>query len=64
MGYMHIPVLNGVLWDMDQGHSGICELGQFGNNQNLRQKRLVSFKMTDEILNTSNAETKWRPFIR
>ena len=26
---MHISVLNGALWDMEQAHSGICEIGQF-----------------------------------
>ena len=26
---VHISVLNGALWDMEQVHSGICELGQF-----------------------------------
>ena len=25
---VHISVLNGALWDMEQVHSGICELGQ------------------------------------
>ena len=25
---MHISVLNGVLWDMGQGHCEICEIGQ------------------------------------
>ena len=25
---VHISVLNGALWDMEQLHSGICELGQ------------------------------------
>ena len=25
---VHISVLNGALWDMEQMHSGICELGQ------------------------------------
>ena len=25
---MHISVLNGVLWDMEQMHAGIFELGQ------------------------------------
>ena len=25
---MHISVPNGALWDMEQEHSGICELGQ------------------------------------
>ena len=24
---LHISVLNGALWDMDQVHSGICEFG-------------------------------------
>ena len=26
---MHISVLNGALWDMEQVRSGICEIGQF-----------------------------------
>ena len=26
---VHISVLNGALWDMEQVNSGICELGQF-----------------------------------
>ena len=26
---MHISVLNGALWEMEQAHSGICELGQY-----------------------------------
>ena len=26
---VHISVLNGALWDMEQEHSGICELGQY-----------------------------------
>ena len=25
---VHISVLNGALWDMEQVHSGICKLGQ------------------------------------
>ena len=25
---VHISVLNGALWDMEQVYSGICELGQ------------------------------------
>ena len=25
---VHISVLNGAFWDMEQVHSGICELGQ------------------------------------
>ena len=25
----HISVLNGALWDMERGHSGICEIGIF-----------------------------------
>ena len=24
---VHISVLNGALWDMEQVHSGICEIG-------------------------------------
>ena len=28
---MHISVLNGTLWDMEQVHSGICELGHLFN---------------------------------
>ena len=27
---VHISVLNGGLWDMEQVHSGICEWGQLG----------------------------------
>ena len=26
---VHIPVLNGALWDMEQVRSGICEIGPF-----------------------------------
>ena len=26
--HVHMSVLNGVLWDMEQVHSGICEIGQ------------------------------------
>ena len=25
---VHIPVLNGAFWEMEQMHSGICEIGQ------------------------------------
>ena len=27
----HISVLNGALWDMEEVHSGICELGQYSD---------------------------------
>ena len=27
MEQVHISVLKGVLWDMEQVHSGICEIG-------------------------------------
>ena len=30
---VHISVLNGALWDMGQVHCGICEIGQFHDNQ-------------------------------
>ena len=29
---MHISVLNGAFWDMEQVHSGISELGQLSND--------------------------------
>ena len=29
---VHISVLNGAFWDMEQVHSGICELGQLGGS--------------------------------
>ena len=29
---VHVSVLNGALWDMEQVHSGICQLGQLSMN--------------------------------
>ena len=26
---VHISILNGAMWDMEQVHSGICEIGLF-----------------------------------
>ena len=34
---VHISVLNGALWEMEQLHCGICELGEF-RSQKVQQE--------------------------
>ena len=36
---VHISVMNGALWDMEQVHSGICELGQLSMMEPWRHHR-------------------------
>ena len=54
---VHISDLNGALWDMEQVHSGICELGQLylhtenpGHNDNSN----LSLMMTSSVLRSSS----------
>ena len=40
---VHISVLNGVLWDMEQVHSGICEIGLLVTYENCYN--LINFQL-------------------
>ena len=42
--YMYISVLNGALWDMEQVHAGICEIGLFTLFSRVRGTRIVVIK--------------------
>ena len=44
--HMCTSVMKGALWDMEQVHSGICELGQLVRNP---RKRLCSFTLSQVV---------------
>ena len=51
---VHISVLNGVLWGMEQVHSGICELGQF-----YEYRRFLMYSNTKDTIHTSFTGKLW-----
>ena len=60
---VHISVLNGTLWDTDQVHCGICEIGLLQLKQNAFSKDL-DYKLTnlDHVMATWYNDTclYWR----
>ena len=56
---VHISVLNGALWDMEQVHSGICELGQIHQNEVINIWLMMNQHLSLLMLATSHNLNQW-----
>ena len=55
---VHISVLNGALWDVEQVHSGICEIGLLVQDAEVVHVRSTSGFLSSAILHNPQLELR------